>query len=114
MHQAAPPRPKLAETVIEPTVKLRQATIGRCCEVLGDTAIEYTELGDYSYLGPGCMVADAQIGRFCAIAPRCASARQIIRSTARRNIDLPIVPSTTRLTRSGTMTSFGSDAPIAS
>jgi hypothetical protein len=39
MHQAAPPRPKLAETVIEPTVKLRQATIGRCCEVLGDTAI---------------------------------------------------------------------------
>ena len=43
-------------------------TIGRCCEVLGDTTIEYTELGDYSYLGPGCMVADARIGRFCAIA----------------------------------------------
>jgi phosphonate metabolism protein (transferase hexapeptide repeat family) len=37
-------------------------------EVLGDTAIEYTALGDYSYLGPGCMVADAEIGRFCAIA----------------------------------------------
>lgn len=68
MHQPAAPRPKLAETVIEPTVKLRQATIGRCCEVLGDTEIEYTELGDYSYLGPGCMIADAQIGRFCAIA----------------------------------------------
>ncbi len=68
MHQPAPSRPKLAETVIEPTVKLREATIGRCCEVLGDTAIEYSELGDYSYLGPGCMVGDAQIGRFCAIA----------------------------------------------
>ena len=68
MHQTAPPRPKLAETVIEPTVKLRETTVGRCCEILGDTAIEYTELGDYSYLGPGCMVADAQIGRFCAIA----------------------------------------------
>jgi phosphonate metabolism protein (transferase hexapeptide repeat family) len=68
MDQPAPKRPKLAETVIEPTVKLRDATIGRCCEVLGDTAIEYTELGDYSYLGPGCMVADAEIGRFCAIA----------------------------------------------
>lgn len=68
MHQPAAPRPKLAETVIEPTVKLRQATIGRCCEVLGDSEIEYTELGDYSYLGPGCMIADAQIGRFCAIA----------------------------------------------
>jgi phosphonate metabolism protein (transferase hexapeptide repeat family) len=68
MDQPAPKRPKLAETVIEPTVKLREATIGRCCEVLGDTAIEYTELGDYSYLGPGCMVADAEIGKFCAIA----------------------------------------------
>ena len=49
-------------------VKLREVTVGRCCEVLGDTAIEYTELGDYSYLGPGCMVADAEIGKFCAIA----------------------------------------------
>ncbi|MBR1247036.1 acetyltransferase [Bradyrhizobium sp. AUGA SZCCT0169] len=68
MHQPAPPRPKLAETAIEPTVKLREVTVGRCCEVLGDTAIEYTELGDYSYLGPGCMVADAEIGKFCAIA----------------------------------------------
>ena len=68
MDQPASPRPKLAETVVEPTVKLREVTIGLCCEVLGDTAIEYTELGDYSYLGPGCMVADAKIGKFCAIA----------------------------------------------
>jgi phosphonate metabolism protein (transferase hexapeptide repeat family) len=68
MDQPVPSRPKLAETVIAPTVRLRQAEIGRCCEVLGDTAIEYSELGDFSYLGPGCMVADAQIGRFCAIA----------------------------------------------
>jgi phosphonate metabolism protein (transferase hexapeptide repeat family) len=68
MQQPAPRRPKLAETVVEPTVKLREVRIGACCEVLGDTAIEYTELGDYSYLGPGCMVADAQIGKFCAIA----------------------------------------------
>ena len=68
MHQPAPPRPKLAETFVEPSVKLREVTIGVCCEILGDTAIEYTELGDYSYLGPGCMVADAEIGKFCAIA----------------------------------------------
>ncbi|WOH84989.1 DapH/DapD/GlmU-related protein [Bradyrhizobium sp. BEA-2-5] len=61
-------RPKIAETVIEPTVKLREVKVGRCCEILGDTAIEYTELGDYSYLGSGCIVADAVIGRFCAIA----------------------------------------------
>jgi len=68
MQQPASARPKLAETVIESTVKQREAAIGRCCEVLGHTAIEYAELGDYSYLGPGCMIADAQIGRFCAIA----------------------------------------------
>ena len=68
MHQPAPPRPKLAETFVEPSVKSREVAIGRCCEILGDTAIEYSELGDYSYLGPGCMVADARIGKFCAIA----------------------------------------------
>ena len=68
MDQPAAPRPKLAETVIDATVKLRETTIGRCCEVLGDSALEYSELGDYSYLGPGCMIGDAQIGRFCAIA----------------------------------------------
>jgi phosphonate metabolism protein (transferase hexapeptide repeat family) len=68
MDQQAAPRPKLAETVIDATVRLRETTIGCCCEVLGDSALEYSELGDYSYLGPGCMIGDAQIGRFCAIA----------------------------------------------
>ena len=60
--------PKLAETVIHPTATLREADIGTCCEVLDHTHIEYTTLGDYSYLGPNCMVADARIGKFCAIA----------------------------------------------
>lgn len=62
------PRPKIAETVIEPGVKLRQAVVGKCCELLGDTYVEYSEVGDFSYLGHGCMVADASIGKFCAIA----------------------------------------------
>lgn len=61
-------RPKLAETHIDPEVSLREATIGRCCEILRGTAVEYATLGDYSYLGPNCTVADAEIGRFCAIA----------------------------------------------
>jgi len=63
-------RPKIAETVIEPTVKLRDSVIGKCCEILGNSVVEYSKLGDYSYLGEDCMVADAQIGRFCAIAAR--------------------------------------------
>jgi phosphonate metabolism protein (transferase hexapeptide repeat family) len=68
MDQPVASRPKLAETVIAPTVRLRQVTIGRCCEILGDTRIEYSELGDFSYLDSGCSVADTKIGRFCAIA----------------------------------------------
>jgi phosphonate metabolism protein (transferase hexapeptide repeat family) len=60
--------PKIAETVISPSVKLREATIGRRCEILDDTVVEYATLGDYSYLGQRCMVADAEIGRFCAVA----------------------------------------------
>lgn len=60
--------PKIAETVIDPSVRLREAVIGRRCEVLRNTRIEYARLGDYSYLGEHCEVADAQIGKFCAIA----------------------------------------------
>ena len=67
MSQAEPP-PKIAETRVDPDVSLRETTIGQCCEILRGTAIEYAELGDYSYLGQGCTVADATIGKFCAIA----------------------------------------------
>lgn len=63
-----PPRAKIAETVIAPTAKLREATVGRCCEVLDRTRLEYATLGDFSYLAPDCQVADATIGKFCAIA----------------------------------------------
>lgn len=61
-------RPKLAETFIAPTVVLREAEVGQCCEVLDGTSIEYAALGDYSYLGQRCIVSDAHIGKFCAIA----------------------------------------------
>ncbi|MEN3165695.1 DapH/DapD/GlmU-related protein [Tistrella mobilis] len=63
-------RPKLAETVIDETASLREVVLGQCCEVLARSALEYCTIGDYSYLGPDCMVADAEIGRFCAIAAR--------------------------------------------
>ncbi len=60
--------PKIASTVIHPTASLREAEIGRCCEVLEHSSLEYCSLGDYSYVGQNCMIADAQIGRFTAIA----------------------------------------------
>ena len=58
---------KIATTVIDPSVRLRETAIGQCCEVLERTRIEYSTVGDYSYLGPDCLVGDAAIGRFCAI-----------------------------------------------
>lgn len=63
-----PTAPKLAQTFIHPTVTTREVTIGACCEILDNTHVEYTSLSDYSYLGPNCTVADARIGKFCAIA----------------------------------------------
>lgn len=61
-------RPKIAQTVIHPTANLRDAVVGQCCEILEDTALQAVELGDFSYLGQRCMVSDAVIGKFCAIA----------------------------------------------
>jgi phosphonate metabolism protein (transferase hexapeptide repeat family) len=60
--------PKIGETVIDPSVRLREAVIGRRCEVLRESRIEYSSIGDYSYLGEHCEVADAVIGKFTAIA----------------------------------------------
>ena len=65
---AMPTRPKIAETVIHPTVRLREANIGQRCEVLERSSVEYATIGDASYLGHDCQVADAEIGKFCAIA----------------------------------------------
>ncbi len=60
--------PKIASTIIHPTASLRAAEIGRCCEILERSSLEYCSLGGYSYVGQNCMIADAQIGRFTAIA----------------------------------------------
>jgi phosphonate metabolism protein (transferase hexapeptide repeat family) len=68
MALAAVQPTKLQHTVIDPSVRMRETQIGAQCEVLAETYIEYSELGDFSYLGEHCCVADAQIGRFTAIA----------------------------------------------
>jgi len=68
MNAPTLPRPKIAETVIAPDVQMRDVAVGTCCEVQGGTYMEYATLGDYSYIGPHCSVADAVIGKFCAIA----------------------------------------------
>ena len=69
MHLTAQPnRPKIAETVIHPTANIRDSRVGMCCEILEDTSLHTVELGDFSYLGPRCIVGDSTIGKFCAIA----------------------------------------------
>jgi len=68
MALAAMQPAKLQHTVIDPSVRMRETQIGAQCEVLAETYIEYSELGDFSYLGEHCCVADAHIGRFTAIA----------------------------------------------
>lgn len=59
---------KLAETFIDSSARLRECRIGQQCEILAHSALEYSTLGDFSYVGEYCSVADAQIGRFVAIA----------------------------------------------
>lgn len=66
--QLAARAPKLAETFIHPSATLRDVVVGSRCEILQNSAVEYSTLGDASYIGPNCMVGDAVIGKFCAIA----------------------------------------------
>lgn len=68
MALAAVQPAKLQHTVIDPSVRMRETHIGEQCEVLAESYLEYSELGDFSYLGEHCCIADTQIGRFTAIA----------------------------------------------
>ncbi|ATF95035.1 Streptogramin A acetyltransferase [Cedecea neteri] len=60
--------PKLQKTVIDPSVRLRETHVGDQCEILAHSVLEYSILGDFSYLGEHCCVADSVIGKFTAIA----------------------------------------------
>lgn len=59
---------KLAETWIDSSVRMRECRIGQQCEILANSVLEYSALDDYSYVGEHCSIADAEIGRFVAIA----------------------------------------------
>ncbi|WP_033790008.1 DapH/DapD/GlmU-related protein [Pantoea septica] len=59
---------RLQQTFIDSSVRLRDTIVGQQCEILAHSHLEYSTLGDFSYIGEYCHVADAQIGRFTAIA----------------------------------------------
>lgn len=50
------------------SAKLREATLGNWVEIHEGVHIEYSSIGDYSYLQEHVSVADSTIGKFCAIA----------------------------------------------
>lgn len=59
---------KLQQTFIDPSVRLRETHIGEQCEILAHSVLEYSMLGDFSYVGEHCCIADSVIGKFTAIA----------------------------------------------
>ena len=68
MSIAAAMPARLTHTWIDESVRMRETTVGQQCEILAHSTLEYSELGDFSYVGEHCCLADTQVGRFCAIA----------------------------------------------
>lgn len=53
---------------IDPSAILSGCTLGAWTEVGESNRLENTEMGDYSYTGPWCIVQNASIGKFSNIA----------------------------------------------
>lgn len=66
LHAISPA--KLQQTFIDESVRLRETKVGQQCEILAHSYLEYSTLGDFSYVGEHCNIADTLIGRFTAIA----------------------------------------------
>ncbi len=56
------------EAVIDPTAKVRDATLGRYTEIGARTSFAESTLGDYSYVVNDSDVIYTTIGKFCSIA----------------------------------------------
>lgn len=61
--------PKIPQSSkIDPSAKLRDVHVGAWVEIHHAVSVEYSTIGDYSYLQEYTSVADTTIGKFCAIA----------------------------------------------
>lgn len=56
------------EPLIDPTAKVRQATLGRYTEIGARTSFAESSMGDYSYVVNDADVIYTTIGKFCSIA----------------------------------------------
>lgn len=112
MISATQPPAKLQHTAIDPSVRLRDTQIGQQCEILAHSYLEYSELGDFSYLGEHCCVADAQIAASRPSPIRCVSGHRIIRWIAPHSIASPTARSITTAARSAMPVSSPDAVPI--
>lgn len=72
MIRSAQPHPKVPpEGLVAADVRARETTLGRYVELAEGVHVEYSAIGDYSYVMHDSFVADTEIGRFTAIAARC-------------------------------------------
>ena len=56
------------DPLIHSTACVRNATIGRYCEIGAHTSLIASSLGDYSYVASNADIINTQIGKFCSIA----------------------------------------------
>src|ERR1700745_4107483 len=56
------------QPTIDPTAKLKDATLGAYTEVGARTILHEVEMGDYSYVVNDSQIAYTTIGKFCSIA----------------------------------------------
>jgi phosphonate metabolism protein (transferase hexapeptide repeat family) len=64
--------PKIGpEGLVAASATMREAVLGRHVELAEDVHVEYSTIGDYSYVMDHSSVADTTIGKFCAIAAHC-------------------------------------------
>lgn len=56
------------DPLIHPTATVKDATIGRYCEVGAGSSLVASSLGDYSYMASHSDIVNSTIGKFCSIA----------------------------------------------
>lgn len=56
------------DPLIHPTASVRDATIGRYCEIGAHASVIASTFGDYSYAAPYSDIINTRIGKFCSIA----------------------------------------------
>lgn len=63
-------RKKFSGLLIGKRCFVSDSSFGKTVNVSSDVTLLSTEVGDYTYIGPGCVMSNVKIGRYCSIAPQ--------------------------------------------